>query len=50
LKKRIDAAALLAFDVYSQCRQQIYDIRVKEVRNEYGRLLERANLIKEIPE
>ena len=47
---RIDAAALLAFDVYSQCRQQIYDIRVKEVRNEYGRLLERANLIKEIPE
>jgi len=50
LEDRIDAAALLAFDVYSQCRQQIYDIRVKEVRNEYGRLLERANLIKEIPE
>lgn len=49
LEDRIDAAALLAFDVYSQCRQQLYDIRVKEVRNEYGRLLERANLIKEIP-
>jgi hypothetical protein len=50
LEDRIDAAALLAFDVYSQCRQQLNDIRVNEIRNEYGRLLERANLIKEIPE
>ncbi len=50
LEDRIDEAALLAFDVYSQCRQQLYDIRVKEVRSEYGRLLERANLIIEIPE
>lgn len=50
LEDRIDATALLAFDVYSQCRQQIYDIRVNEVRNEFGRLLQRANLIKEIPE
>ncbi len=49
LEDRIDAAALLAFDVYSQCRQQLNDIRVNEVRNEYGRLLERANLLKEIP-
>ncbi len=47
---RIDATALLAFDVYSQCRQQLYDIRVREVKNEYGRLMERANLLKEIPE
>ncbi len=50
IQDRIDAAALLAFDVYSQCRQQLYDIRVKEVRSEYGRLLEMANLVKEIPE
>ena len=49
LEDRVDAVALLAFDVYSQCRQQLCDIRVKEVRNEVGRLLERANLIKEIP-
>ena len=50
LEDRIDAAALMAFDVYSKCRQQLYDIRVREIRNEHGRLLERANLIKEIPE
>jgi len=50
LEDRIDATALLAFDIYSQCRQQLFDIRVKEVRSEYGRLLERANLLKEIPD
>lgn len=46
----IDRVLLLAFDVYSKCRQQIYDIRVHEVKNQVGRLLERANLIVEIPE
>ena len=50
LEDRVDATALLAFDVYSQCRQQIFDIRVNEVKNEVGRLLQRANLLKEIPE
>ncbi len=50
LEDRVDAAALLAFDVYSQCRQQLFDIRVNEVKNEFGRLLQQANLVKEIPE
>lgn len=47
---RIDEVLLLAFDVYSKCRQKLYDIRVHEVKNQVGRLLERANLIVEIPE
>jgi len=47
---RIDNMALLAFDIYSQCRQKIYELRVNEVRNHVGRLLERANLTIEIPE
>ena len=50
LDNRIDEIALLAFDVYSACRQKISDIRVNEVKNQVGRLLERANLISEIPE
>ncbi|MFH1950628.1 MAG: RsbRD N-terminal domain-containing protein [Pseudomonadota bacterium] len=50
LESRIDDVALLAFDVYSRCRQTLFDIRVKEVRGQVGRLLERANLISEIPE
>lgn len=44
---RIDQLALLAFDIYSQCRQKIYEIRVNEVKNQVGSLLKRANLAKE---
>lgn len=50
LEDRIDKMALLAFDIYSQCRQKVYEIRVNQVKNHVGRLLERANLICEIPE
>ena len=50
LDNRIDDVTLLAFDVYSACRQKISEIRVNEVKNQVGKLLERANLISEIPE
>lgn len=50
LDRRIDGVLLTAFDVYAKCRQQINDIRVREVKNQVGKLLERANLIVEIPE
>ncbi|MBW2047887.1 MAG: RsbRD N-terminal domain-containing protein, partial [Deltaproteobacteria bacterium] len=50
LDRRVDDTLLLAFDVYSACRQKLAEIRVNEVRNQVGRLLEKANLIKEIPD
>lgn len=50
LDERIDNAALLALDIYSQCRQRIYELRVIETTNQVSRLLERANLKIEIPE
>jgi hypothetical protein len=50
LENRIDDMVLQAFDIYSQCRKKIYEIRVNEVRNQVGKLLERANLTCEIPE
>lgn len=50
LENRIDEIALLAFDIYSQCRQKIYEIRVNEVKNHLGKLLKMANLTIEIPE
>ncbi len=50
LDDRIDKMALLAFDIYSSCRQKIYEIRVNEVKRQVGRLLERANLVCEIPD
>lgn len=42
IEGRIDELALLAFDNYSQCRQQLHEIRLMEVRNRTSRLLERA--------
>ncbi|SPD74262.1 conserved hypothetical protein [uncultured Desulfobacterium sp.] len=50
LDERIDNAALMALDIYSQCRQRIYELRVIETTNQVSRLLERANLKIEIPE
>ena len=41
-ESRIDNLALLAFDNYSQCREQLHQIRAAEIRNRTSRLLERA--------
>ena len=49
-ENRIDDMVLQAFDIYSQCREKLYEIRVNEVRNQVGKLLERANLTCEIPD
>lgn len=48
LEKRIDALALRAFDVYMGCREEIYELRVSEVkrqREQALRLLERTDLV-----
>ncbi|MDA8086792.1 MAG: RsbRD N-terminal domain-containing protein [Nitrospiraceae bacterium] len=41
----IDRLALAAFDVYSQCRERIYELKANEVRNQTYRILQQANLI-----
>jgi len=46
----IDQLALLAFNVYMQCREQLYELRVSEVHNRTARLLQRANLLWSPPE
>ncbi len=46
LEARIDNLALLGFDVYMQCREQIYALRVDEVKRQKEsalRMLDRAN-------
>jgi RsbT co-antagonist protein rsbRD N-terminal domain len=45
LESRIDSLALLAFDIYVQCREKIFEIRADEVKNRTFRLLEQAQLI-----
>ncbi len=45
LESAIDVLALLAFDIYCQCREKIYQLRVNQIKTQYDRLLKRANLV-----
>jgi hypothetical protein len=41
LDRRIDRLGLQAFDVYMRCREQVWEIRAKEIRNQSLGILER---------
>lgn len=44
-ESKIDQLSLLAFDIYMQCREKIYQISATETRNLTFRAFERAGLI-----
>ncbi len=48
LEAQIDSLALIAFDIFMQCREKLYDIKANEMKNMTYRLLQRANMITEI--
>ncbi len=50
LDNRIILLLLEAFDIYEQCRNRLYDIRVNEIKNHVSGLLRMANLVYEIPD
>ena len=50
LERKIDAMGLMSLDIYTKCREKLYELRVKEVKNRVGRLIERANMMGGIPE
>jgi len=41
LDDRIDRVAMLAFDKYTECRQQLFEIRTEEIRRQSIKLMER---------
>jgi len=43
----IDRAALLAFEIYMECREQVFRIRSNELRARSARLIDRLNLADE---
>jgi hypothetical protein len=47
---RIDRLALLAFNIYMSCKEQIFQLRVDEVKNRVGALLRRAKLVCDLSE
>ena len=42
---RVDQLALFGFDIFVKCREQIYELRVGEVKRSIHRLLQRAEFI-----
>jgi hypothetical protein len=48
-EEEIDKMGLLALDTYMKCREEIYEVRVKEVKRSVSRLIERANMLCGIP-
>lgn len=48
LDRGIDRLGLLAFDVYTACRQKINDIRCEELRRNHYLLLKRAGMVHEV--
>jgi hypothetical protein len=47
---RIDRVTLIAFDIYSKCREKLFEIKVETAKNQVSGLLRRSDLICEIPE
>ena len=43
IESRIDELALQAFDVYVQCREKIYQLRIDELKRQTYMRLERLN-------
>lgn len=44
-ESEIDALALLTFDIYVKCREQLFELRTDELKRQTHKLLERANRI-----
>ena len=47
--RKIDELALLAFDLYAESRQKIYEIRVSDVKRQVSGLMRRLNLDVDAP-
>ncbi len=45
LNQNIDEVCLLAFDIFTRCREQLHTLRVNETRNTMFNALERAGLV-----
>jgi hypothetical protein len=45
MEVEIDRLALLGFDVYSNCRQRLYEIRVNEVKNQISGFMRKSGLV-----
>jgi len=49
-ESKIDELSLIAFDIYVECREKIYQLKVNTERNKMYSAFERAGLITEVPD
>lgn len=47
---RIDDVILIAFDIYSKCKEKLFEIKLESAKNQMSGLLRRSDLISEAPE
>ena len=48
-ESKIDQLVMIAFNLYMQCREKIYDLKANEMRNTTYKAFKRAGLVSEIP-
>ncbi|MBW2602775.1 MAG: RsbRD N-terminal domain-containing protein [Deltaproteobacteria bacterium] len=48
-ESKIDELGLIAFNVYMQCREKIYELKANEMKDRTFRAFERAGLVRETP-
>ena len=41
--QKVDEVALAAFDVYAECREQVFDIRTNEMRRSVSYIVDKLN-------
>lgn len=46
---RVDHMMLVAFDVYMQCKETIYELKASQMKNQVSGLLRKTGLVSEIP-
>jgi hypothetical protein len=48
-ESKVDSVALISFNIHSRCREEVYELRVREIKNQHARLLKRAKMLYEDP-
>jgi hypothetical protein len=46
---KVDGLLFLAFDIYTQCREKLYELKLNELKSRTFRLLQKADLLAEVP-
>lgn len=48
-ESKIDELVMIAFNLYMQCKEKIYDLKANEMRNTTYKAFKRAGLVREMP-